>query len=123
MSDRKWSVGQLQQGDTAMVKLAKVCIPPGDQCLGVGRLEQLGEPDATFAEAEAKHLQECNWCRYLWLNGESRCIAINRLHAISMGGQATKDERQHLAECPACSYECRELRKDAQKRGVFATAR
>jgi hypothetical protein len=91
------------------MKLAKLKIPPGESCIGSKRIEELGRPDAQWQPHEAEHLTTCNWCRYLWTNGEDRCIPMTRMLALSLHAEPTKEERQHLAECPACSWEYQEL--------------
>jgi hypothetical protein len=91
------------------MKLAKLNIPQGGNCLGSTRIEELSGPDAEWTPEEEAHLKSCNWCRYLWTHGESRCIKMARMLALSVGAEPTKEERSHLAECPPCSWEYQEL--------------
>jgi hypothetical protein len=91
------------------MKLAKLRIPSGGNCLGSGRIDELGRQGAEWTREEEAHLRACNWCRYLWTHGEDDCIKLARMLALSVGAQPTAQERGHLAECPACSWEYQEL--------------
>jgi hypothetical protein len=91
------------------MKLAKPQVPSGTHCLGRSRVEELGRPQARWTPQEKKHLEACSWCRYLWVCGAERCFDRTRLVALSLGGELSREERDHLAQCPACSWEYEEL--------------
>jgi hypothetical protein len=91
------------------MKLAKLHIPSGTDCLGSDRIEELSGPQAGWTPEEEQHLQACNWCRYLWVCGAENCFPIVRLLALSLGAEPTTEERDHLAQCPVCSWEYQEL--------------
>lgn len=106
-----------------VTKLAKVRIPPEGGCLSSARLEELGRPDARWSDHEVAHLERCNWCRYLWMHGETGCIRMARLIALSLRGEPTEDERRHLARCPACSWEYQEMRRPTEEEAEETSGR
>ena len=84
--------------------LARCNVPgEGEECLSSARLTQVFYGHGEWTPEEVAHLLECDWCAYFALHGYDECPDGKRLLRWALGEAPTREERRHLAECPACA--------------------